>query len=276
MRPPVDDGVILLTGASSGIGAEMAKILAVRASGLALVARREALLQELAQTLRERKPGLIVTVHPCDLADPVARAEMVDAVEAAHGRIDVLINNAGLGDIGVFGDSDWKKNQLMIDVNITALLYLTHRVLPDMLKRGKGGILNISSGFGLTWMPLLSAYVGSKHFVTGFSESLRAELHGTGVVVTQVCPGPVATEFEQVAGNPTGQSVPGIVELTAEQCAVSAINGFSRGRAMVVPGFVPSIMIGLGRLSPAWLLRLIYAPLAAVMRRRIQADSSAK
>ena len=208
MRPPIDGGVVVLTGASSGIGEAMARLLAKRASAIALVARRAERLEALAADLRAGSETLTVSVHPCDLTDLEAAAAMVASVEQAHGRVDILINNAGLGDIGLFSASEWAKNQRMIDVNITALLFLTHRVLPGMVERGRGGILNVSSGFGLTWMPLFSAYVGTKHFVSGFTESLRCELTGTGVVASHLCPGPVTTEFEQHAGTATLPTVP--------------------------------------------------------------------
>ena len=266
MRPPVDNGVVLLTGASSGIGEAMATILAAQARVLVVVARREARLEALAASLADARAEIMVL--PCDLTDEEATEAMVSAVEAVHGPIDVLINNAGLGDIGLFSASSWEKNRRMIDVNITALLFLTHRVLPGMVERGRGGILNVSSGFGLTWMPIFSAYVATKHFVSSFSESLRTELSGTGVVVTQLCPGPVATEFEQVAGNPTGQRIPDFLQISAGHCARAAITGFMRGRAVIVPGLMASISISLGRLTPSWILRLLYAPAGRMFRRQ--------
>lgn len=269
MRPPVDNGVILLTGASSGIGAAMATLLAPRASGIALVARRADRLTALAERLRHH-PNLTVTVHPCDLTDLDATAAMVDAVEAAHGQVDVLINNAGLGDIVLFENSSWEKNRRMIDVNITALLFVTHRVLPGMVARGAGGICNVSSGFGLTWMPLFAAYVGTKHFVSGFSESLRCELAGTGVAVTHICPGPVATEFEAQAENRTAHAVPALVQISAEQCARQGLHGFLRGRALVVPGWISWFGITLGRMTPSWVLRRLYAAQGPRQRRRVQ------
>ena len=201
---------------------------------------------------------------------------MVASVLEAHGRIDVLINNAGMGDIGFFSDSDWSKNQRMIALNITALMQLTHRVLPDMIARGRGGILNISSGYGLTWMPIFSGYVGTKHFVSAFTESLRCELTGTGVVVTQVCPGPVSTEFEAVAGNDTGQEVPAFVQISAERCAREGLAAFSRGRALVIPGRFAWFAISMGRLTPSWVMRLLYAPMGPMLRKRLESRSKVR
>jgi len=272
MRPPIDGSVVVITGASSGIGEAMARILAERASVIALVARRVARLEALAAALRSAHSSLTVSVYPCDLTDLDAAEAMVSSVEEAHGRIDVLINNAGLGDIGLFSASDWMKNRRMIDVNITALLFLTHRVLPGMVERGRGGILNVSSGFGLTWMPMFSAYVGTKHFVSGFTESLRCELTGTGVVASHLCPGPVATEFEQHAGNDFGQSIPEVVFISADKCARQGLRGFSRGKALIIPGALSWLAISVGRLTPYWVFRLLYAPVGPLLRRRLQAQ----
>ena len=267
MRPPIDDGVVLLTGASSGIGAAIARELAPRARAIVLVARRADRLEALAAELRPGARG-VVEVRPCDLTDAAALAALVDGIEADIGPVDVLVNNAGLGDFGLLERAQWDKLRWMLDVNVTALTYRTWRVLPGMVARGRGGILQISSGFGLTFMPLFSAYVGTKHYVTALTDSLRAELSGTGVVVTQVCPGPVATEFEQVAAGGQDLAVPGAMQISAARCAREAVRAFSRGRALVVPGWLAWVGISLGRLTPRWVLRLIYAPVGRVMRRR--------
>lgn len=269
MRPPLDDSRILVTGASSGIGVALARQLAPSARVLVLVARRGDRLQDLATDLRTARPALTVEVESCDLADGAARAALVEAITARHGGLDILVNCAGLGDIALLEQSDPAKLELMLQVNVVALTMLTRAFLPGMVAQGRGGILNISSGFGLTWMPVVAAYAGSKHYVTAFSESLRAELAGSGVVVTQSCPGPVATEFEAVAGNPTGQKVPGFVELTADQCAHASLRAFRRGRALVVPGFVAAILIHLGASSPRPVLRLLYGLLGRLARPRL-------
>ena len=269
MRPLLDGGVILITGASSGIGAELARQLAPRAAAVALVARRTERLEALAAELRGRVPFLPVTVHACDLTDLDAAAAMLAAVQAAHGPIDVLINNAGMGDIGLYEDARWEKTQQMITLNITALSYLTRAVLPSMVARRQGSILNVSSGFGLAWMPTFAAYVGTKHYVSAFTEALSAELHGTGVFAGHLCPGPVATEFEQVAENPFGQEVPGFLEQSAEDCVRRALAGFRRGRVRVVPSLLIGLALALGGLTPVALLRAAYGPTAAAARRRL-------
>jgi short-subunit dehydrogenase len=275
MSARLRDAVALVTGASSGIGREIARQLAPTSRVLVLVARRAGRLEALAEELRAAHPTLTVDVRPCDLGDMAALDRLAAGVEADHGRVDVLVNNAGIGQIGLFEDSGVDQLDLMLRVNVLGLTRLTRRVLPGMVARGRGAVLMVSSGFGLTWMPLFSAYVGSKHYVTSFAESLRAELAGTGVSITQLCPGPVATEFEQVAGNPTGQKVPGFIELSPEACAGAGVRGLARGRAMVIPGFFARIGILAGARSPRWVLRILYGLSGRFMRKRLATGGGA-
>jgi short-subunit dehydrogenase len=261
----LDGGVVLVTGASSGIGAALARQLAGRAKVLILVARRQDRLQALAEELGPRSRCELEAV---DLSDPAQVDALAARVLARHGAVDVLVNNAGLGDIGLFERADLEKLDFMLRVNVQAVLRLTHALLPAMLKAGRGGILNVSSGFGLQFMPLAAAYVGTKHFLTGFTESLRLELVGTGVRVTQICPGPVKTEFEGMAGNPVGRSPPDVVQITAEHCARVAIRGLDRDRALVVPGALMSAVLGLGAWTPRWVLRLLYRGIGSWARAR--------
>ena len=260
--------VVLITGASSGIGRALALQIAHRARAIALVARRKDRLEELKSELLTRNPSLRVVVSAADITKPEARDAMLAAVEAEVGPVDVLVNNAGFGDLGVFDRADWEKNERMIALNVTALTHLTHRVVRGMVARGRGGILNVSSGWGLTFGPGLSVYIGTKHFVTGFTEGLRLDLAGTGVRVTQVCPGPVATEFNDTVGNFTGMSPPGLVEISAERCARAAIRGLDRGRALVVPGLLIRLILFLGTKTPRFILRLFYAPVARLLRKK--------
>jgi len=268
MPSPFDGGVVLITGASSGIGRALALQIAHRARAIALVARRKDRLEELKSELLTRNPSLRVAVSAADITKPEARDAMLAAVEAEVGPVDVLVNNAGFGDLGVFDRADWEKNERMIALNVTALTHLTHRVVRGMVARGRGGILNVSSGWGLTFGPGLSVYIGTKHFVTGFTEGLRLDLAGTGVRVTQVCPGPVATEFNDTVGNFTGMSPPGLVEISAERCARAAIRGLDRGRALVVPGLLIRLILFLGTKTPRFILRLFYAPVARLLRKK--------
>jgi uncharacterized protein len=271
VRPPIDGGVVLVTGASSGLGVEMARILARRARVLILAARRKDRMEALAAELRGLQPNLQIEIEPCDLADSAQTVALADRLLARHQAIDVLVNNAGLGDVGLFDRADWRKFRLVIGVNVEALTLLTYKLLPPMIQRGRGGILNVSSGFGLNWMPGVAVYAASKHYVTAFTDSLRVELSGTGVVVTQLCPGPVPTEFEEVAGNPVGMSVPGIVQVSPARVARTAIAGFDRGRAMIIPGVIISFLITLGAFTPRWILRLLYGWMGPALRKKARA-----
>lgn len=266
MRPPLD-GTILVTGASSGIGRALAVELADRAAGLVLVARRADRLEELRRELLSRRGDLRVSVQPCDLLHREEVDRMLEGVAADMGPVDVLINNAGFGDMGVFDRAEWGKTERLIRLNIEAVTYLTHRLVGPMIERRRGGILNVSSGFGLELMPGFATYVGAKHYVTAWTESIRLELRSQGVVVTQLCPGPVRTEFESHIGNFTGRKVPGFVEISPERCARAALRGFARGRAMVIPGLAMKLLLLLGAVSPRWLKRLVYRPLADQLRR---------
>jgi len=267
MRPPLDGSTALVTGASSGIGRAFALELAPRVAKIAIVARRRDRLVALAEELRALRPSLEVAVAPCDLSDQAAIDLMLEAVELDLGPIDILINNAGLGHAGLFQATPWPKVDAQIAVNVTALTYLVHRLVPGMVERSGGGVLNVSSGFGLTFFPGMAVYTGTKHFVTAFTESLREELRGTGVVVSQVCPGPVESEFMDVMGDPTGRGVPRAVRISAARCAREALRGFARGRPLIVPGRLMRLILWLGRLTPRFLYRLVMRPVGGEFRR---------
>lgn len=269
-RPhPLLNGAALITGASSGIGRALALQAAPLARRLILVARREDRLAALRATLIEQgREGLEVILRPADLADPEALANLIAGLEAEGESIDVLINNAGIGDITLYEFASWEKTEAMIRLNILALSRLTHALLPGMMARGAGGILNISSGFGFSVVPGFAAYAASKHFVTAFTEALRMELSGTGIIVTQSCPGPVATEFEQVAENPTGVAIPGWVQISPEACARASLRAFLRRRARAVPGWPMKLMALVNAVAPRPVKRLFFRPVAPVMRRQ--------
>jgi short-subunit dehydrogenase len=260
-----DGGVVVVTGASSGIGRACALQLASRARALVLVARREERLAALKGELAAAYPSLAVDVRPCDLADPDAAAQMIAAVEAELGAVDVLINNAGAGVAVPYQKSEWEPVAQMLRLNVIALALLTQRVLPGMVARRRGAILNVSSSAGLVILPEFAAYVGSKAFVSAFSESLRLDLIGTGVSVTHVCPGPVATEFHEIAGSRRLRP-PRVTMLSAEACARSALRGLDRGVPMVVPGLLMKLGVLLAGLSPRWLLRGVFGLLARLAR----------
>ena len=257
-RPPLDGGSVLVTGASSGIGRELAVLLAARVRTLVLLARRTTLLEELRDALVARSPGLEVLVMRADLSDERDVDRVVSEVRERIGLVDVLVNNAGVGDQALFDRSDWERTRQVLLTNVFAVAQLTALLVPSMVERGRGGVLNIGSGAGLTVMPASAAYCASKHFVDGFSEALRADLAGTGVVVTQVCPGPVDSEFDQLAGTVGGMAggPPQFLRISAAQCAKDAIAGFERGAALVFPGRAYRIAMMMAPLLPRGLQRL--------------------
>lgn len=265
MNSPIDGGLVVVTGASAGIGEAMARQVAPRARTLVLVARREERLRALAEALAHQ-PATI-EVRTCDIGDPAAVQALVDGLLADHGGVDVLINNAGLGDIGLFETRDPDKTELMLMVNCVGLTRLTRGLLPGMVARGRGGVLNVSSGFGLNWMPGLAAYVGTKHYVTAFTDSLRAELAGTGVVINQLCPGPVRTEFEAVADAPIDQKVPDFIQISAADCARYGLQGFDRRRAITFPGPIHWVLNNAGRGLPRFVLRWFLTLMGSRLRQ---------
>lgn len=228
---------VLITGASSGIGRELARQIAATAAEIIVVARRVELLGELARELTDQHPRLVVRQEPCDLLDEAAIDRLADSV-LVEGPVDVVVNNAGIGYEEVFDRADWQRVRNLLQVNIIATAHLTARLLPPMVAQGRGALLFIGSGAGHAFMPRAAAYAGSKHFVDGFVESLRIDLTGTGVIVTQVAPGPVDTEFDALAGTEGGMAgdPPGQVRISAEECARDALRGLQRGRALVFPG----------------------------------------
>ncbi len=265
MRPPLN-GNILITGASSGIGLALARELAPEAGVLILVARREDRLEALAEELRASRAGLAVHVMAADLLDHAQIDALLARIGAEVGDVDILVNNAGMGDIGMFDLAKWEKTARMLELNVTALTYLTQRLVPGMVTRRRGGILQVSSGFGLQFMPGFAAYVGTKHYVTGFSESLRCEVGPEGVVVSQLCPGPVATEFEAVAKDFEGPEIPTWAMISAERCARETVRGFRRGKAIIVPGFAMKLIMGMGGMTPRFVLRFIYGIVGKQLR----------
>jgi uncharacterized protein len=234
----------------------MAHRLAREGYDLVLVARREALLEELA---REIGASVAVEVIAADLCDRNAPARIVE--ELGERGADVLVNNAGGGWIGRFDEAPLGRQLEIVDLNVRALVELTHRLLPGMKARRFGRIVQIASVAGFLPGPLASVYYASKAFVVSHSEALRDELDGTGVTITLVCPGPVATEFQRSSGV-RGNLGEGVA-MTAEEVGDSAVDGLLAGRFLVVPGPANLALVALSRVLPNRLL----APLV----RRMQA-----
>lgn len=261
----VRGGVVVVTGASSGIGAAFVRAVAHEARVVVLVARRT----ERLLALQEELAGAPATLEAwtADLAQPGAVDALAEHLLGTFGSVDVLVNNAGLGDGGLFECADPDKLDAVVQVNVLALTRLTRLLLPAMVARRRGGLLFVSSGYGLVWMPGMSVYIATKHYVTALSDALRCELQGTGVVVSQLCPGPVATEFEQVAFAGKAPRVPGFVQISAEDCARHGLRGLARSRALVVPGWKHQLLIGSYRLLPRPIMRLVGRVLGWALRR---------
>ena len=194
LPPASKETTVLITGASSGIGAELARDLAARGHGVTLVARRTDRLEELAREL-EGAYGTITAVIPCDLADPGARAALMDGLLAEGPALAGLCNNAGFGVNGSLGENDPDRERQMVELNVDALHDLTVRGLPGMLERGSGAILNVASTAAFQPTPYFAVYGAAKAFVLNFSEALAMELEDHGVSVCCLAPGPTDTAF---------------------------------------------------------------------------------
>jgi uncharacterized protein len=254
----IDNCSALITGASAGIGLEFGRQLASRAHLLVLVARREQRLNELRNGLMQQHPTLRVHIHKTDLADRAQLKELVEWLERQKINVDLLINNAGLGDSGPFATSDPKRNEQMMLVNMVALTSLTRYMVPQMLARKRGGVLNVSSSAGFLPIPDFAVYAATKAYVTSFSEALRAELRGTGVSVCALCPGPVHTEFQQVAKRLDGEpdSGPEFVYVSVDQAVRDALAALEADRPLVIPGLAMKLGMFLVRMTPMSILRL--------------------
>ena len=254
----LDDCSALITGASSGIGREFARQLAKCARRIVLVARRSERLANLRDELLNQNPNLDVHVRVVDLTDNAQIESLIDSLARDKVDVDLLINNAGLGDSGPFATSDSIRNEQMALVNVMALTSLTRRLLPHMVAKRRGGILNVSSSAGFLPIPGDAVYAATKAYVTSFSEALRAELRGTGVSVCAVCPGPVRTEFQEVAKRPGGQPEMGskIFFVSVRQVARAGLAALEADRPVVIPGFAMKFAMFLSRLMPMPVVRL--------------------
>jgi hypothetical protein len=249
----------LITGASAGIGRELAKLAAQDKRDLVLVARRRDRLEEIAAELRAAQ-GVTVTVIAADLGQATAPQEIFDQVSAAGLELECLMNNAGFGSVGPFVETVRARQLEMIDVNIRALVELCHRFVPSMLARKHGQILNVASVAGFVPGPYMATYYASKAFVLSFTEALATELRGSGVTVTASCPGPTATEFGEVAGNArTKLFRRGVAD--AAGVAKHAYRAMLAGEVVAIPGFMNKLLAHSASFGPRALIRSIAAGL---------------
>ncbi|MCH9766857.1 MAG: SDR family oxidoreductase [Actinomycetia bacterium] len=260
LAAPSADATVVITGASSGIGLEIARGLARRGYRLTLVARRRDRLDDLAGELRSAHP-VAVDVAPLDLSDNAARSEFLDWL---GGRsIAGLVNSAGFGTNGPFQSLPSERERDQVIVNVLALTELTHAALPSMIADGSGAVLNVGSIAGFQPLPGAAVYSATKAYVQTFSEALHESLRGTGVSCTALCPGPVPTEWWEVAGEqPPGRAA----QVSAEDVAAAGITAMLHGKRVVVPGLVPKLAGFGGRFAPRALL-LPALRIAAARRR---------
>jgi short-subunit dehydrogenase len=252
------NGTVLITGASGGIGLELAKVFAAHGFDLVAVARREAELEALAEELR-KEHGVRVVVLPMDLLVPDAARTLVQALEEAGLVVDVLVNNAGLMDMGGFVDIDVDQHERLLQLNILVLTSLTRRLLPAMIARGQGRILNLASTSSFQPVPSMALYAASKAFVLSLSESLSEELKGTGVTVTALCPGITKTEmYDRARGeHEMVHNVPAPFLSDVGDVAREGYEACVAGRAVVVPGLPNRLVASAVQLYPRWLVRTI-------------------
>jgi short-subunit dehydrogenase len=253
---PKDGTTALVTGASSGIGAEIARELARRGHGVTLVARREDRLKALAEELSGSHGGR-VEVLAADLNDPGSRAALPDKVGALGLVVDVLVNNAGFTTMGPVSKAVRDDELALVRTDVEAVVDLCTLFVPGMVTRHRGAVLNTASTAAFQPLPGQAAYGAAKAFVLSYGRALGAELRGTGVSVTTLCPGPVETGFAEVAGMTdaeASESLPKIMWLPAADVAKAAVDGLDAGRAVVIPGTANRLTAAVAQVTPKSLI----------------------
>jgi uncharacterized protein len=261
---PAESSTALVTGASSGIGAEIARELARRGHGVTLVARRTERLRELADELGERH-GVRAEAIASDLADPSGRDRLAGRVDELGLEVEVLVNNAGFGGSGPLARADRERIVAMVRLNCEAVVDLQARYSAAMAERGRGAVINVASTAAFQPLPGSATYAATKAFVLSLSEATHAELRAKGVTITAVCPGPVKTEFAAVAGvGEAERALPGVFWTSVEVVARQAIDGAAKGRRVVVPGMMNRAGALAGQHTP----RMLALPIVKNVWRR--------
>jgi uncharacterized protein len=242
----------LVTGASGGIGLELARLFAADGHDLVLAARSRDKLSELAEELGGRH-GVGVRVLSADLARAEAPREIFEELRAAGVSVDALVNNAGIGSYGLFAETDLKSELDLLQINVVALTHLTKLFLPAMIARRRGYVLNVASTAAFQPGPLMAVYYASKAYVLSLSEALANETGGTGVSVTALCPGPTETGFVAAAGMSESKLFDANV-MGAREVAVEGYRGMLAGNTIVIPGFRNRLLASSYRLAPRGLI----------------------
>jgi uncharacterized protein len=239
----------LITGASNGIGLELAKVHAAKGGNLVLVARNKVKLDELKASLEKQYSIKVYTIGK-DLSAPNAAHEVYNETNQNNIRIDYLINNAGFGDFGMFADSDWNKDLQMINLNITALTQFTKLYLKDMLKRGQGKIMNVASTAAFQSGPTMAIYYATKAYVLSFSEAINNELENKGITVTALCPGATESGFQAAAAMEESALVKGKKLPSSKEVAEYGYAAMIKGKTVAIHGLMNYLMANAIRFVP--------------------------
>jgi hypothetical protein len=265
---PSPNATCLVTGASSGIGAEIARQLAQRGYGLTLVARRAEALRDLALELADT--NVRVEVLPTDLTDPDARAALATELEARGLLVEVLVNNAGFSTAGPVQRAERGRELAMVRTDVEAVVDLCTLFVPAMASRRRGAVLNVASTAAFQPLPGQAGYGASKAFVLSYTQALRAELHPLGITVTALCPGPVATGFGEAAGiseSEATSALPSFLWVPADAVAKAAVDGLEKDRGVVIPGVGNRVGAIVAHHAPRRVLTPIVAKQHPAMRR---------
>ena len=243
----------LITGASNGIGLELARVHAKKGGDLVLIARNGKRLEELKSEL-EKNHNVSVYIIIKDLSKTNSAQEVYDELKGKNISIDYLINNAGFGDFGMFYQTDWNKEEQMINLNITTLTHFTKLFVKDMVAKGKGKIMNVASTAAFQSGPTMAVYYATKAFVLSFSEAIDNELRDKGITVTALCPGATESGFQEAAAMQESKLVKGKKLPSSKEVAEYGYKAMMNGKTVAIHGLMNAIMANSVRFTPRWLV----------------------